>query len=92
MPKAKSRKNSSTRSSAMWGCKMWCMLMHALHGNHDGHQPSSTSNESLLEILKRRYALGEINDAQFEQLKRTLGVSSSAQANAPTEHPGHSTI
>ncbi len=71
---------------------MLCMLMHALHGNHDEHQPASNSNESLLDVLKRRYALGEISDAQFEQMKRTLGLPSSAQANAPTEHMGHSAI
>lgn len=53
---------------------------------------ASSSNEPLLEILKRRYALGEINDVQFERMKRTLGVSSSAQANAPTEYTGHSAI
>jgi len=68
------------------------MLMHALHGNHDEHQLASNPNESLLEILKRRYALGEINDAQFEQMKRTLGLSSATQANLPTEHTGHSAM
>lgn len=68
---------------------MMCMLMHALHGNHDEHQPAaSNSNESLLDILKRRYVLGEISDAQFEQMKRTLGLSASAQMNMATEHTG----
>ena len=69
---------------------MLCMLMHALHGNHDGHQPASNSNESLLEILKRRYALGEINDVQFEQMQRALGLTvqtnAAGAANAPTGH------
>ena len=69
---------------------MLCMLMHALHGNHGEHQATATNaNESLLEILKRRYALGEISDAQFEQMKRSLGVSSSAQAEAANAHTGH---
>ncbi|MBI5029294.1 MAG: SHOCT domain-containing protein [Chloroflexi bacterium] len=72
---------------------MFCMLMHALHGNHGEHQPTAThSNESLLDVLERRYALGEISDAQLEQMKRTLGLSSASQANLPTEHTGHSTI
>lgn len=72
---------------------MLCMLMHALHGNRDGHQPTTTnSNESLLDILKRRYALGEISDAQFEQMKRTLGLSASVQPDAPAERVGHSAI
>jgi hypothetical protein len=72
------------------------MLMHALHGNHDGHQPAaSNSNESLLDLLKRRYALGEISDAQFEQMKRALGLAvstnDSAQANVPvvSTNAGH---
>ena len=73
----------------MWGREMMCMLMHALHGDHDGHQPTAAnSNESLLEILKRRYALGEISDAQFEQMKRALGLSASEQMNMTTEHTG----
>lgn len=68
---------------------MMCMLMHALHGNHAEHPaPPSHSNESLLDILKRRYALGEISDAQFEQMKRTLGLTASAQMNLTTEHTG----
>ena len=65
------------------------MLMHALHGNHDEHAPSAShTNESLLDILKRRYALGEISDAQFEQMKRALGLSASEQMNMTTEHMG----
>jgi uncharacterized membrane protein len=69
------------------------MLMHAMHGDHDGHPATaSTANESLLEILKRRYALGEISDVQFDQMKRTLELPSSAQANVSTEHTGHSAI
>ncbi len=66
---------------------MMCMMMHAMHGNHDQHQTQAhAADESLLDILKRRYALGEINEAQFEQMKRVLGLSASAQtdaANAP---------
>ncbi len=42
--------------------------------------------ESLLDLLKRRYALGEITHEQFEELKRTLGV---ADANSANEHAHH---
>ena len=56
---------------------MMCMAMHAM--DHSAHGASTTTptvpqNESLLDILKRRYALGEINQAQFEEMKRTLNL------------------
>ncbi len=35
---------------------------------------STPSTESPLDILKRRYSLGEINKEQFEQMKRDLGL------------------
>ncbi len=69
---------------------MMCMMMH---GNHDSHnapnQTAHAANESLLEILKRRFALGEINEAQFEQMKRVLGLSASAQPDVANAHAGH---
>ncbi len=72
---------------------MLCMLMHALHGNHDSHSSHNAtpnaSNESLLEILKRRYALGEITEAQFEQMQRVLGLSTTAGTNAANAPTGH---
>lgn len=72
---------------------MFCMLIHALHGDHGEHpSTASNSNESLLDVLKHRYALGEINNVQFEQMKRTLGLAFSSQSNMPTEHTGHSEI
>lgn len=64
---------------------MCCMMMHAMHSEHDTHQMSANNdNQSLLEILKRRYALGEINREQFEEMIRVLGV---ANPN-PTESTG----
>jgi len=36
-----------------------------------GHSPTP---ESPLDVLKRRYAAGEITKEQFEEMKRTLGV------------------
>jgi len=38
-------------------------------------QPSTSSVESALEILKRRYARGEISAEQFEKMKRQLSES-----------------
>jgi hypothetical protein len=43
-------------------------------------------DESLLGTLKRRYALGEITREQFEELKRTLGVSDASTANEYAYH------
>jgi putative membrane protein len=36
--------------------------------------PSAPPNEAPLDILKRRYAKGEITKEQFEQMKRDLGL------------------
>ncbi len=67
---------------------MLCMLMHALHGNHDAHETAAHNpNEPLIEILKRRYALGEISHAQFEQMKRVLSLSQSAATMPQNEYP-----
>ena len=71
---------------------MMCMMMHAMDHTAHGTQtaPASESHAgrealSLLDILKRRYALGEINREQFEEMKRVLGVSASGSA----EHANH---
>ncbi len=65
-----------------------CMMMYWMGlSGHDAHaRPAETeAGVSLLEILKRRYALGEITREQFQQLKHTLGVSDprSASEDAP---------
>ncbi len=70
---------------------MMCMAMHAMdHSGHDAHaMPASTPHaegESLLDILKRRYALGEINREQFEEMRRVLNLGAS---EVSAEHAGH---
>ena len=68
---------------------MMCMMMHAMdHSGHDGHAMPSTApqGESLLDILKRRYALGEINQTQFEEMKRVLNLG---VMEVSTEHAHH---
>ncbi len=54
-----------------------CMLHGMVHDeNMGGMVPSNASREpSLLEILGRRYALGEISREQLEEMKRVLGVT-----------------
>ncbi len=44
-------------------------------------------SESLLDLLNRRYGLGEITRERFEEMKHTLGVSDASFAN---EHARHS--
>ena len=62
---------------------MMCMLTHAV--GHSEHAPnvsqpagSATDRGSLLNILERRYALGEINTAQLLEMKRVLGLTDTA--------------
>ncbi len=70
---------------------MCCMMMHAMHSEHDAHQRSGNNeNQSLLEILKRRYAIGEINREQFEEMKRVVGETSQNPIESSSlEHHGH---
>lgn len=54
-----------------------CMLMHGMDHSEHNTQTAATSapeSESLLDILKRRYALGEITREQFEEMRRMLAV------------------
>ena len=46
------------------------VLVRALTGRSMFAQPSY---DSALEVLRRRYAAGEISKDQFEEMKRTLG-------------------
>jgi putative membrane protein len=46
------------------------ILVRALTSRNVFAQPS---HDSALEILRRRYAAGEITKDQFEEMKRTLG-------------------
>lgn len=55
---------------------MCCMMMHEMdHSEHAA--PTTTANtassESVLDLLKRRYALGELTREQFEEMKCVLG-------------------
>lgn len=55
---------------------MCCMMGHSMDhqaGHTDTARPQGSSGNPL-EILRRRYALGEISAEQFEEMKRVLGL------------------
>jgi putative membrane protein len=41
--------------------------------NNDRRPPDGPSDDTALELLRQRYARGEIDAAEFEERKRTLG-------------------
>lgn len=45
------------------------LMMGAMH-NEKNH--SSSNGQEAFDLLKQRYAKGEINQSEFEQMKRTL--------------------
>ena len=68
---------------------MCCMMMHAM--NHSAHAGPTTvaggpQQESLLDILRRRYALGEISREHFEEMKQVLGVTPENSRPSGTGH------
>lgn len=58
---------------------MMCMLHAMTHDEHMGPpaQENPTQEASLLDIVRRRYASGEISREQFEEMKRVLGLPDS---------------
>lgn len=54
------------------GGAMW--LVVTLARNNQGAVATNTSEQTPLAILQARYAKGEINQAQFNQLCRDLGA------------------
>jgi putative membrane protein len=53
-----------------WGLVIWVFVAAVLSTRT--HECGSTSTESALEVLKRRYALGEIKKKEYEEKKRDL--------------------
>ncbi len=67
-----------------------CCMMHAMdHSDHNSQTTSVPQSESLLDILKRRYALGEITLQQFEEMKRVLGLPEGAALPTTSEAHKH---
>jgi len=54
----------------IWGLIIWGFVVLVQRGFSPGH--AMTSVESALELLKRRYARGEISKEEYEQKRRDL--------------------
>ena len=54
-----------------WGLVIWGIVAAVRASQHDGRGKTSTS-ESALDVLKLRYARGEINKREYEEKKREL--------------------
>ena len=56
-----------------WGLIIWAVVALARGTSQpSGSDSSSNRPESALEVLKRRYARGEINKEEYEEKKRDL--------------------
>ena len=54
------------------GLIIWAVVAAARGTGQTGGSDSASHSESSLEILKRRYARGEINKAEYEEKKKDL--------------------
>ncbi len=48
------------------------MCMGSMGMNHDDREQDSEKDESALEVLRRRYAAGELTDEEFDAKRRRL--------------------
>lgn len=63
----------------------WVILMFALFGWFEPVPKKRVRRDAPLEILKRRFASGEINEEEYQAKKRVL----EEDAAAPTVQPQH---
>ena len=55
-----------------WGLVIWGIVALARGVGSSGGTGSSSQSDSALEVLKRRYARGEINKEEFEDKKKDI--------------------
>ncbi len=68
---------------------MCCMMMHAM--DHSEHVQAS-HGEAPLDILQRRFALGEISAQEFEEMKGVLGLGTSSTSQGQGTGSGRSPV
>jgi len=54
-----------------WGLIIWGIVA-LVRSNRHGHHMMTSSSDSALEILKTRYAKGEISKEEYEEKKKTI--------------------
>jgi len=68
---------------------MCCMTGHTMDHDMGGARPvaaAAAQPESLLSILQRRFAQGEISGDQFAEMKRVLGIGPAAETVGVTSN------
>ena len=70
---------------------MMCMMGHSM--DHTAHPnpaaQAGSRDESLLHILKRRFAMGEIDQSQLAEMKRVLGIEETPETPSRHLSPEH---
>jgi putative membrane protein len=55
-----------------WGLVIWGIVALVRANSRNSYNNDGQHSESALELLKKRYARGEINKAEFEEKKKDL--------------------
>ena len=58
---------------SFWFLLFWAAIIWAVFRSTETPQQIGERGESALEILRKRYARGEITKEQFDQMRRNLG-------------------
>jgi putative membrane protein len=75
--------------AVFWGIVLWAVYAMVRRPNRHAAVSDGESREpSALEILERRYARGELSDADFEAMRERLGRTAPAPATA-NGRPAH---
>ncbi len=66
-----------------------CCMMHGMdHSGQDDHEGHGARNQegSLLDILRRRFAQGEISQEQYRSMLTVLGLSDERSVESYSHH------
>jgi len=65
---------------------MMCMMPHMMDHSEHENQMAQPSQPSAVEILKRRYAQGEITSEQFKEMMQVLSTAGAEPAHTHHEN------